>query len=207
VPVQWVASGARPPREARDARRARLVAPQACDAFGSKPFLPAPNDGLGLAGLPHDLSRAVAVSGQQHNLGAPDMLLRTPIGNDRLQCRAIGGVQGNLGSFVHPPDSHDRVRGGILKNRNVRLAPQFLPLTLACKVLSNTKKDLHVAIIMDGNGRRATARGLPRTAGHRAGVAALQRVCEAAPGIGVTTLSLFHCLPFLPITGVVRQRK
>ena len=53
------------------------------------------------------------------------------------------------------------------------------------------KKRLHVAMIMDGNGRWATARGLPRTAGHHAGVAALQRVCEAAPALGVTTLSLF----------------
>jgi undecaprenyl diphosphate synthase len=53
------------------------------------------------------------------------------------------------------------------------------------------KKGLHVAMIMDGNGRWATARGLPRTAGHHAGVAALQRVCEAAPALGVTTLSLF----------------
>jgi hypothetical protein len=53
------------------------------------------------------------------------------------------------------------------------------------------KKGLHVAMIMDGNGRWPTARGLPRTAGHHAGVAALQRVCEAAPALGVTTLSLF----------------
>jgi undecaprenyl diphosphate synthase len=57
--------------------------------------------------------------------------------------------------------------------------------TLECKTV------LHVAIIMDGNGRWATARGLPRTAGHHEGVAALRRVCEAAPGMGVTTLSLF----------------
>jgi undecaprenyl diphosphate synthase len=50
---------------------------------------------------------------------------------------------------------------------------------------------LHVAIIMDGNGRWATRRGLPRTAGHRAGAAAVRRVVEAAPGLGVTTLTLF----------------
>jgi undecaprenyl diphosphate synthase len=37
------------------------------------------------------------------------------------------------------------------------------------------KKDLHVAMIMDGNGRWATARGLPRAAGHHAGVAGLSR--------------------------------
>jgi len=50
---------------------------------------------------------------------------------------------------------------------------------------------LRVAIIMDGNGRWATARGLPRTAGHHAGVEAIRRVCEAAPGLGVATLTLF----------------
>jgi undecaprenyl diphosphate synthase len=53
------------------------------------------------------------------------------------------------------------------------------------------KASLHVAIIMDGNGRWATARALPRTAGHRAGVESIQRVCEAAPALGVTTLTLF----------------
>jgi undecaprenyl diphosphate synthase len=50
---------------------------------------------------------------------------------------------------------------------------------------------LHVALIMDGNGRWATARGLPREAGHRAGVAALRAVVEAAPCLGVTTLSAY----------------
>src|SRR5919198_741836 len=50
---------------------------------------------------------------------------------------------------------------------------------------------LHVAIIMDGNGRWATRRGLPRSAGHRAGTQAARRVVEAAPDLGVTTLTLF----------------
>jgi len=53
------------------------------------------------------------------------------------------------------------------------------------------KPPFHVAIIMDGNGRWATRRGLPRTAGHRAGGEALRRVCEAAPDLGVTTLTVF----------------
>jgi undecaprenyl diphosphate synthase len=48
-----------------------------------------------------------------------------------------------------------------------------------------------VAIIMDGNGRWATARGLPRTAGHRAGADAVRRVVETAPRVGVRTLTLF----------------
>ena len=49
----------------------------------------------------------------------------------------------------------------------------------------------HVAIIMDGNGRWAKARGLPRSLGHRAGVAALKRVVEGAPNLGVQRLTVF----------------
>ncbi len=50
---------------------------------------------------------------------------------------------------------------------------------------------LHVAIIMDGNGRWAKARGLPRTLGHRSGVTALKRTVEAAPGLGIDRLTVF----------------
>jgi len=50
---------------------------------------------------------------------------------------------------------------------------------------------LHVAIISDGNGRWATSRGLPRSAGHRAGAEAARRVIEAAPRFGIHTLTLF----------------
>ncbi len=53
------------------------------------------------------------------------------------------------------------------------------------------KEARHVAIIMDGNGRWATRRGLPRTAGHRAGADAVRRVVEAAPGLGIGTLTLY----------------
>ena len=52
-------------------------------------------------------------------------------------------------------------------------------------------RELHVAIIMDGNGRWATRRGLPRVAGHRAGVTAARRVVEHAPDIGVRFLTLY----------------
>jgi undecaprenyl diphosphate synthase len=53
----------------------------------------------------------------------------------------------------------------------------------------NTK--LHVAIIMDGNGRWAVAQGLTRHQGHIAGVEALRRVVEAAPKQGIGTLTLY----------------
>jgi len=50
---------------------------------------------------------------------------------------------------------------------------------------------LHVAIIMDGNGRWATRRGLPRGAGHRAGAEAVRRTVEAAPDLGLTALTMY----------------
>lgn len=50
---------------------------------------------------------------------------------------------------------------------------------------------LHVAIAMDGNGRWAEARGLPRTAGHAAGAGAVLRVVASAPQLGIGTLTLF----------------
>ncbi len=56
---------------------------------------------------------------------------------------------------------------------------------------SNIQNGLHVAIIMDGNGRWATRRGLPRVAGHRAGVAAVRRVVERAPALGIRRLTLY----------------
>jgi undecaprenyl diphosphate synthase len=50
---------------------------------------------------------------------------------------------------------------------------------------------LHVAIIMDGNGRWAKQRGLPRALGHRAGVAALRRTVEGAEALNVERLTVF----------------
>lgn len=49
----------------------------------------------------------------------------------------------------------------------------------------------HVAIIMDGNGRWAVRRGLPRTAGHRAGGRAVRALVEAAPAQGIRVLTLY----------------
>jgi undecaprenyl diphosphate synthase len=49
----------------------------------------------------------------------------------------------------------------------------------------------HVAIIMDGNGRWGVGQQLTRADGHRAGVEALRRTVEAAPELGVTTLTVF----------------
>jgi len=63
----------------------------------------------------------------------------------------------------------------------LRLAPEATPAGAG----------LHVAIIMDGNGRWAVARGRPRTAGHVAGVETVRRVVEAAADLGIATLTLF----------------
>lgn len=49
----------------------------------------------------------------------------------------------------------------------------------------------HVAIIMDGNGRWAKARGLPRVAGHKAGVDALRRTVRAAADLGISWLTVY----------------
>ena len=72
----------------------------------------------------------------------------------------------------------------------------------------------HVAIIMDGNGRWAVARRLPRVAGHRAGARAVRRTIEAAIGQGVRWLTLYAFSSenwrrpageVLDLTGLLRQ--
>ncbi|HEY3696212.1 polyprenyl diphosphate synthase [Phenylobacterium sp.] len=50
---------------------------------------------------------------------------------------------------------------------------------------------LHVAIVMDGNGRWAKRRGLPRTLGHPQGMEAIRRTVKAAPKLGVRRLTLY----------------
>jgi undecaprenyl diphosphate synthase len=54
-----------------------------------------------------------------------------------------------------------------------------------------SESTLHTGIIMDGNGRWALSRGLPRQEGHRAGVANVTRLLEAAPALGIGTLTMF----------------
>jgi undecaprenyl diphosphate synthase len=62
--------------------------------------------------------------------------------------------------------------------------------------MQSTRQDsaetgLHVAIVMDGNGRWATARGMPRRRGHEAGARTVRTIVEAAPDIGITMLTLY----------------
>ncbi|MBX7219352.1 MAG: di-trans,poly-cis-decaprenylcistransferase [Blastocatellia bacterium] len=78
--------------------------------------------------------------------------------------------------------------------------------------LNNTELEgLHVAMIMDGNGRWATARGLPRLAGHRAGVKTVRRMVESCPGLGIKVLTLYAFSsdnwkrPVEEVTGLMRM--
>ena len=59
------------------------------------------------------------------------------------------------------------------------------------KILKKGNLPVHVAIIMDGNGRWAKRRGLPRIAGHKAGVTAVKRVVKAAGELKISVLTLF----------------
>ena len=62
---------------------------------------------------------------------------------------------------------------------------------LAADSISGSVSPLHVAIIMDGNGRWATARGLPRAVGHKHGADAVRRAVRAAAALDVRYLTLF----------------
>lgn len=55
----------------------------------------------------------------------------------------------------------------------------------------NSDDKLHVAFIMDGNGRWAMKRGLPRSHGHRAGVETIRRLTDAAPALGIDVMTLY----------------
>ena len=60
------------------------------------------------------------------------------------------------------------------------------------RILSNDQKlPEHIAIIMDGNGRWAKKRGLPRTFGHKAGVSAVKKIVRVSGDIGIKYLTLF----------------
>src|SRR5262245_38343034 len=64
-------------------------------------------------------------------------------------------------------------------------------MSIPAETLSPAIMPRHVAVIMDGNGRWARARGRPRTFGHSEGVEALRRTVEAAGEIGLPYLTVF----------------
>ena len=59
------------------------------------------------------------------------------------------------------------------------------------KLVSAKPVPKHISIIMDGNGRWATARQMPRTAGHRQGVEALREIIETAVKLNIEHLTLY----------------
>lgn len=65
------------------------------------------------------------------------------------------------------------------------------PINLKKGVLSGENMPVHIAIIMDGNGRWAQKRGLPRTSGHRAGVKAVKKVVRIAGEVNLNYLTLY----------------
>ena len=98
--------------QGRDSRRTCLVAPQPSRSFSAKSLLPAPNDRLGLSGLPHDSA-----------VPWPPAVSRTILARQTCFCGLLrlAAIASNsallvaLSSFVHSPDSHDRSRRGIRK--------------------------------------------------------------------------------------------
>ena len=71
------------------------------------------------------------------------------------------------------------------------LAPPGSPEELLVRRLDLARLPRHVAIIMDGNGRWAKARNMPRVEGHRNGVAAVRDTVEAAAQLGLEVLTLY----------------
>ena len=75
------------------------------------------------------------------------------------------------------------------------LRPRIVPVPSAAPLAATASGGgavpRHVAIIMDGNGRWAKARRLPRIAGHRQGIEAVRRTVEGAPTLGIEVLTLF----------------
>ena len=76
-------------------------------AFGGEPFLPAPDAGLGFAGLAHDRVRADASGAEQHDLRPPNVLLgRVAVLNQSAEPIELGGRDGNGNPSAHAADSH-----------------------------------------------------------------------------------------------------
>ncbi len=65
------------------------------------------------------------------------------------------------------------------------------PARITADMLDRNKLPIHIAIIMDGNGRWAGKRGLPRIAGHHAGVRTVERITESATELGIRFLTLY----------------
>ena len=136
-------------------------------------------------------------------------LLKTTDGNLSVHARKVGrgGLRG-LHEELCGSLSEDRVRADTERKTGARAlsgshgsADSRYPSRVGPKSsggiegMQNEKcksgEGLHLAIIMDGNGRWAKRRGLPRTAGHSEGAKAVRRTVEAAGDCGIETLTLY----------------
>src|SRR5207253_1959738 len=120
---------------------------------------------------------------------------------ERARAPARGGAVHHLHEVVRGADPEDRVsahrcraaRAGALPGPHGSVDsrhPSGVRFFLRTDFMPQSSS-LHLAIVMDGNGRWATRRGLPRVAGHRAGAEAVRCTVEAAPGLGVAALTLY----------------
>src|SRR5947209_5649773 len=91
--------------------------------------------------------------------------------------------------FAMQSNWRNRIRGGETTMLMHQPIPQLTSIPRPGSPALSPR--LHVAIISDGNGRWATSRGLPRSAGHRAGAETVRRVVAAAPRLGISTLTLY----------------
>jgi hypothetical protein len=99
--------------EREDARRARLVDQQPVRAGLHEALLPAPHTGLRFARGTHDLCRADALRGHQHNSCAPNVLLRTvPVRRDLSEAAVVGGAEAEGDTGAHPTRVACPVTGG-----------------------------------------------------------------------------------------------
>ena len=91
----------------------------------------------------------------------------------------------------HAPYKSDKGEKAGALVMNDRLFNQINPWAEANATAVKVNTPAHVAIIMDGNGRWAKKRGLPRVAGHREGMKAITKVVEKAHELGVKYLTLY----------------
>jgi undecaprenyl diphosphate synthase len=94
---------------------------------------------------------------------------------------------------VRPAEALERSNGGAARAASRAAVNGHDAMALATPLAGPrpARRAIHVGVIMDGNGRWAQARGLPRRFGHRAGAKAVRRTIEAAPGLGIETLTLY----------------
>ena len=147
--------------ERRDARRARLVDQQSVRARFHEALLPPPYAGLGFARGAHDLVRSDALSGQQHDLRTPYVLLWTiPICHYLSQTDVIGGAEADGDPGAHAVDSHDaRSTGNLGSASELWVLPHFA----CCLALYLADQSQRRWIHVHGGPPRAVSLAIHRT--------------------------------------------